>query len=224
MLSDRAAFGCTRKRAGNLVLLLFSGVSCAPDAQLRVSRYRTVAVPWDFGALGSLCRWLLAVGAYNALMANGLTYTRTSVSPDATKQLAATLAPLLRAGDVILLSGDLGAGKTQFVQGVAAKLGVTGAVTSPTLPLYHFDLYRLESPDELEDIGYFEILDGPGASFVEWGDKFPDELPYEYLEVDITVNEDETRTFRMHAYGDRPRRLLFLWAKDSRSRLRKDYS
>lgn len=235
VLSGHSAFGCTQKRASNLVLLLFSGVSCAPDAQLRVSRYRTVAVPWDFGALGSLCRWLLAVGAYNALMANGLTYTRTSVSPDATKQLAATLAPLLRAGDVILLSGDLGAGKTQFVQGVAAKLGVTGAVTSPTfnimmayekasLPLYHFDLYRLESPDELEDIGYFEILDGPGASFVEWGDKFPDELPYEYLEIDITVNEDETRTFRMHAYGDRPRRLLFLWAKDSRSRLRKDYS
>lgn len=173
-----------------------------------------------------------AHAAYNARMANGLTYTRTSVSPEATKQLAATLAPLLRAGDVILLSGDLGAGKTQFVQGVAAKLGVTGAVTSPTfnimisyeqatLPLYHFDLYRLESSEELEDIGYFETLDGPGASFVEWGDKFPDEMPYEYLDVRIAVNSDETRTFIMHAVGDRPRRLLFLWSQDSRSRLRR---
>ncbi len=165
-------------------------------------------------------------------MANGLTYTRTTVSTEATKQLAGTLAPLLRAGDVILLSGDLGAGKTQFVQGVAAQLGVAGAVTSPTfnimvsyeqaaLPLYHFDLYRLERPEELEDIGYFETLDGPGASFVEWGDKFPEEMPYEYLDVHITVNEDGSRQFRMHAYGDRPRRLLFLWANDSRSRLRK---
>lgn len=165
-------------------------------------------------------------------MANGLTYTRTSASVDATKQLAATLAPLLRAGDVILLSGDLGAGKTQFVQGVAAKLGVTSAVTSPTfnimvayeqgtLPLYHFDLYRLETPEELEDIGYFETLDGPGASFVEWGDKFLDDMPYAYLDIHITVNEDESRTFRVHSYGDRPRRLLFLWSQDSRSRLRK---
>ncbi len=165
-------------------------------------------------------------------MANGLTYMRTSASVDATKQLAATLAPLLRAGDVILLSGDLGAGKTQFVQGVAAKLGVTGAVTSPTfnimvayeqgaLPLYHFDLYRLDTAEELEDIGYFETLDGPGASFVEWGDKFPDDMPYEYLDIHITVNEDESRTFRVHSYGDRPRRLLFLWSQDSRSRLRK---
>ena len=73
----------------------------------------------------------------------------------------------LQAGDVIVLSGDLGAGKTQFVQGVAAGLGVRDQVTSPTfnilltypagsLPLYHFDLYRLEEADELEDIGYYE--------------------------------------------------------------------
>ena len=86
-------------------------------------------------------------------MANGLTYIRKTTSPEATKQLASTLAPYLHAGDVIVLSGDLGAGKTQFVQGVAAALGVRDQVTSPTfnillqypggrLPLYHFDLYR----------------------------------------------------------------------------------
>lgn len=80
---------------------------------------------------------------------------RKTTSSEATKQLAATLAPYLQAGDVIVLSGDLGAGKTQFVQGVAAGLGVRDQVTSPTfnilltypagsLPLYHFDLYRLE--------------------------------------------------------------------------------
>ena len=109
---------------------------------------------------------------------------RISTSSEATKQLAATLAPYLQAGDVIVLSGDLGAGKTQFVQGVAAGLGVRDQVTSPTfnilltypagsLPLYHFDLYRLEEADELEDIGYYETIDGDGASFVEWGEKFP---------------------------------------------------
>ena len=87
-------------------------------------------------------------------MANGLTYQRTTTTPEATKQLAATLAPYLHAGDTIVLTGDLGAGKTQFVQGVAAALGVRAAVTSPTfnilleyhdgrLPLYHYDLYRL---------------------------------------------------------------------------------
>ena len=100
---------------------------------------------------------------------------RKTTSSEATKQLAATLAPYLQAGDVIVLSGDLGAGKTQFVQGVAAGLGVRDQVTSPTfnilltypagsLPLYHFDLYRLEEADELEDIGYYETIDGAGGT------------------------------------------------------------
>lgn len=165
-------------------------------------------------------------------MANGLTYTRKTTSPETTKQLATTLAPYLRAGDVIVLSGDLGAGKTQFVQGVAAGLGVRGQVTSPTfnillsypegtLPLYHFDLYRLDEADELEDIGFYDTLDADGASFVEWGEKFPDALPYGYLEICITVDADDNRIVRVHALGDRARRLLTVWAKDSKSRLMK---
>ncbi len=166
-------------------------------------------------------------------MANGLTYIRKTTSPEATKQLASTLAPYLHAGDVIVLSGDLGAGKTQFVQGVAAALGVRDQVTSPTFnillqyqgrpapPLYHFDLYRLEDPDELEDIGYFETIDGDGASFVEWGEKFPSALPYGYLEIAVTVDADGNRTVRAQSFGDRARQLLFVWAKDSKSRLMK---
>ena len=157
---------------------------------------------------------------------------RKTTSSEATKQLAATLAPYLQAGDVIVLSGDLGAGKTQFVQGVAAGLGVRDQVTSPTfnilltypagsLPLYHFDLYRLEEADELEDIGYYETIDGDGASFVEWGEKFPEALPYGYLEISIRVDDEGNRSVRTHAYGDRARRLLFVWAKDSKSRLMK---
>lgn len=163
-------------------------------------------------------------------MANGLTYSRQTTSTEATKQLAATLAPYLRAGDVIVLNGDLGAGKTQFVQGVAAGLGIRGPVTSPTfnillsymdggLPLFHFDLYRLDYSDQLEDIGYYETVDGTGATFIEWGEKFPDALPYGYLEIDITVNESGIRTVQAHSFGERSRNLLFVWAKDSKSRL-----
>lgn len=163
-------------------------------------------------------------------MANGLTYARQTTSTEATKQLAATLAPYLRAGDVIVLNGDLGAGKTQFVQGVAAGLGIGGPVTSPTfnlllsymdgsLPLFHFDLYRLDAADQLEDIGYFETVDGPGATFIEWGEKFPDALPYGYLEIDITVSPSGIRTVHAHSFGERSRNLLFVWAKDSKSRL-----
>lgn len=163
-------------------------------------------------------------------MANGLTYSRQTTSTEATKQLAATLAPYLRPGDVIVLNGDLGAGKTQFVQGVASGLGIGGPVTSPTfnillsyedgaLPLFHFDLYRLDTSDQLEDIGYYETVDGPGATLIEWGEKFPDALPYGYLEIDIAVNESGIRTVQAHSFGERSRNLLFVWAKDSKSRL-----
>ena len=136
-------------------------------------------------------------------MANGLTYQRTTTTPEATKQLAATLAPYLHAGDTIVLTGDLGAGKTQFVQGVAAALGVRAAVTSPTfnilleyhdgrLPLYHYDLYRLDARWQLEDIDYYSAIDGDGdgAAFVEWAEKFPEDMPYDYLEIAITADGD----------------------------------
>ena len=165
-------------------------------------------------------------------MGTGLVYTRITTTPQATKQLAGTLAPYLRPGDAIVLGGDLGAGKTQFVQGVAAALGVRDAVTSPTfnillsysegrLPLYHFDLYRLDSPDDLEDIGFYETVDGDGASFIEWGDKFIDAMPYSYLEITLTADADGSRMVRAHSVGDRARQLLFVWGSDSKSRLMK---
>lgn len=180
-----------------------------------------------------VCAWRLRFGCRIMVFAmNGLTYIRKTTSPTATKQLAATLSPYLKPGDVVVLKGDLGAGKTQFVQGVAAGLGVRDQVISPTfnillayeggsLPLYHFDLYRLERARDLEDIGYFETIDGDGVSFIEWGDKFPEALPYSYLEVILESADQGARAVRAHAYGERSRQLLFLWAKDSKSRLMK---
>ena len=99
-------------------------------------------------------------------MVNGLTYTRKTTTVEATRQLASTLAPYLQPGDVILLSGDLGAGKTHFVQGLAEALDIHAPITSPTfnillayeagrLPLYHMDLYRLE--DESQPVSYTHL-------------------------------------------------------------------
>lgn len=100
-------------------------------------------------------------------------------SPEETEALAARLAETLRAGDVLALDGDLGAGKTAFTRGLAQGLGFSGTVTSPTftivneyeggrLPLFHFDLYRLTSPEELFDIGWEDYLDRGGVCCVEW--------------------------------------------------------
>lgn len=165
-------------------------------------------------------------------MANGLTYMRKTSTPEATKQLAATLSRYLHEGDVVLLEGDLGAGKTQFVQGVASGLGIDASVVSPTfnillqydggrLPLNHFDLYRLDDADQLEDIAFFETIEGEGASFIEWGSKFPEAMPFGFLEIRISVDEDGARTIKAHAFGVRARSILKVWASDSKSRLMK---
>ncbi|MFR5090820.1 MAG: tRNA (adenosine(37)-N6)-threonylcarbamoyltransferase complex ATPase subunit type 1 TsaE [Adlercreutzia equolifaciens] len=168
-------------------------------------------------------------------MANGLTYQRTTTTPEATKQLAATLAPYLHAGDTIVLTGDLGAGKTQFVQGVAAALGVRAAVTSPTfnilleyhdgrLPLYHYDLYRLDARWQLEDIDYYSAIDGDGDGAALRG--MGREVPRGHalrLSGDRTSQPTATAhgASSPHSFGSRSRQLLCVWANDSKSRLGK---
>lgn len=128
------------------------------------------------------------------------------------------LAPLLQPGDTVLLSGDLGAGKTRLVQGVAAGLGLADSPVSPTfnivlsysggrLPLHHFDLYRLEDAGQLEDIGLREYLDGDGACFIEWAERFPGVFDG-YLALDIRKGPGDERLLFGSAEGVRGRELL----------------
>lgn len=156
-------------------------------------------------------------------MTNENMFSVTTNSAEETKKCGAALAPALQPGDAAVLSGDLGAGKTQFVQGVAAGLGIADAVTSPTfnilleyegrLPLYHFDLYRLEEPAQLEDIDFYGVVEGGGASFIEWGEKFPDEMPEDRLDIAMTTNLDGTRTIRVGAQGTRAAQLAKAWQR-----------
>lgn len=153
-------------------------------------------------------------------------FSYQSFSPDQTKKLAGMLATHVQPGDVILLTGDLGAGKTQFAQGFAAALGVAEVPVSPTfnivlsyesgrLPLYHFDLYRLDDVSQLDDIGLYEMLEGDGVSLVEWGEKFHEAFD-EYVGVEITSDCEGTRMINATAVGQRPAELVREWARDVR--------
>ncbi len=128
----------------------------------------------------------------------------TSHSVADTFALGTRLAATLRAGDVIALDGDLGAGKTHFIKGLAVGLGHTAPVTSPTftllheytdgpLPLYHFDFYRLETPEEALAIGLDEYLTSGGILAIEWASKFPHLLPPKTRWLHIHTRADEKR-------------------------------
>jgi len=150
-----------------------------------------------------------------------LTIGFSTSGAEATERAGALLGPLLLPGDVIALAGDLGAGKTQLVKGVALALGVDEPVTSPTfnllavhpgaVPLYHFDLYRLEREADLEDIGFYETLEGDGASFVEWGDRFPGSLPTDRLLVVVHRSGADERRFELVPSGTRAGELAGAW-------------
>ena len=125
---------------------------------------------------------------------------------DETATLGMRLGRLLKAGDFIALIGELGSGKTRFVQGVAAGLevGPGRPVTSPTysllhihsgrLPLFHFDLYRLSGDEDVEQLGFAEYFYGDGVSIVEWADRLHMEMPAERLTITFShLGEDERR-------------------------------
>jgi tRNA threonylcarbamoyladenosine biosynthesis protein TsaE len=139
-------------------------------------------------------------------------------SVDDTRALAAEIAGLATAGDLLILAGDLGTGKTAFAQGFAAGLGVEEPVTSPAfilvrtyegrLPMIHLDVYRLDTMQELTDLGISELLDEGGVTLVEWGDAVAQALPSDFLEIRLEAEgapDDRLLTIRSVGPGWPPR-------------------
>lgn len=133
-------------------------------------------------------------------------------SAEDTRELGAALSAVARPGDVILLSGDLGAGKTTLVQGFARGLGVQEPVVSPTfilvrtyqgrLSLVHADAYRMDNLDEVTDLDLPELLDDGGVALVEWGDVIAPVLPADFLEIAIEFGEgDDDRRIDVRVVG-----------------------
>jgi tRNA threonylcarbamoyladenosine biosynthesis protein TsaE len=130
-----------------------------------------------------------------------------------TQALAAAIAEVCIPGDLLVLVGDLGAGKTAFTQGFGRALGVTAAITSPTFTLaneydgddvliHHLDVYRIEQLDEVRDLALSELLDGDAITLIEWGDAILPALPNDYLEVRLTYGEgDDDRVVEIRASG-----------------------
>ena len=127
-----------------------------------------------------------------------------SNSPKETENIARAFSKELKNGDVLCLNGDLGVGKTAFVQGLVKALGVNEPISSPTftivncyegtLPIYHFDVYRIDDSDEMYEIGFEEYVYGNGISIIEWSEKIADILPENRYEIEIrkdySIHED----------------------------------
>lgn len=136
-----------------------------------------------------------------------------------TRALGERLAGRLKAGDVILLEGELGAGKSELARGIAKGLGVQETVTSPSftilnvyesgrIPLYHFDWYRLEDAGELYELGMDEYIGGDGIALVEWPGRCPDAVPEDYLRIRIEAEGENTRRITEAPEGSFRRILL----------------
>lgn len=132
-------------------------------------------------------------------------------TPEELNYMGRRLAQFLSPGDVLCLDGDLGAGKTSLTQGIAQGLEIEEIVNSPTftiiheytsgkLPLFHFDVYRLKQPQELEDVGYEDYFYGDGVTVIEWANMIEDYLPEEYLRILLSVHP-EGRQMAFQAVG-----------------------
>ena len=135
-----------------------------------------------------------------------------SHSPAQTRAIGKALAQTLQPGDVLLLLGDLGAGKSEMTRGIAQGLGISGPVSSPSftilnvyddgrIPLYHFDWYRLNSEDELYEMGMDEYLGGDGIAVIEWPSQCPDAVPDCCLAVHIDPLDENTREITLESRG-----------------------
>jgi tRNA threonylcarbamoyladenosine biosynthesis protein TsaE len=142
-----------------------------------------------------------------------MTIVAATKAVDHTQDLGAAIAELARPGDVVLLAGELGAGKTALVQGFGRGLGITERITSPTfmlarqhsggrLVLHHLDVYRLEQMQEVFDLGLPEVLDEGGVTVIEWGDAIAPALPADFLEVQLRFGEgDDDRVIEIQPIG-----------------------
>lgn len=146
-------------------------------------------------------------------------YSVITSSPEQTWRIGEMLGALLGPGDIVCLYGDLGAGKTSLSYGIALGLEVKEQyITSPTftfvneyegrVPFYHIDLYRLNDPDELENIGFEEYIDSDGVTVVEWAERAEDELPEERLSVYLHYVNENSREVGFLAEGERYQKLL----------------
>lgn len=136
----------------------------------------------------------------------------TSTSEE-TIELGKIIGSLLKAGDVIAMTGTLAAGKTTITKGIAQSLGVTDTITSPTfclvseyngtkMPLYHMDVYRLEGAEDFANLGVDEMIYGNGVSIVEWSEKVSSELPKKTIRMKITPAEDGSRTIEISNWNN----------------------
>lgn len=125
-------------------------------------------------------------------------------TPEETYNLGVKIGTQLKSGDIVVLNGDLGAGKTHLTKGIAEGLEVSDYITSPTftivneysgrLPLYHFDVYRIEDINEMYEIGFEEYIYGRGVSIIEWGDMIRELLPEGVIDIRISkLQEDERK-------------------------------
>jgi len=136
-----------------------------------------------------------------------------------TKGFGIKLGKLLNSGDILCLNGDLGAGKTTLTKSIGIGLGVTDYITSPTfalineyegrVPVYHFDVYRLENVEDLYDLGFDDYFYGKGISIIEWADKIEKLLPEERIVLDIEKGKDEnSRVINITGYGNSYSRVI----------------
>lgn len=127
-----------------------------------------------------------------------------SYSADETFEIARKMGETIKPGTVITMDGDLGAGKTLFTQGLAEGMGITEPVNSPTftilqiydtgrMPLYHFDVYRIEDPMEMDEIGFDDFLYGEGVCVIEWAEQIEELLPDSYIKM--VLNRDASKGF-----------------------------
>lgn len=142
------------------------------------------------------------------------TFIKKTASVEETMELGRTLGHYIEKGTTICLTGDLGTGKTHFAKGLAEGLGVKETITSPTftivneyhtgrVPLYHFDVYRVNDPDEVLQVGFEEYVYGEGVSLVEWADLIESILPDQFLQVKIEKSDvEDERKITFHEVGN----------------------